>query len=81
MEKIDSLFERYLRQWDHGRPQGAHNVPRRGQLRDQVVAKRKFKELVFAPSKHEEDKGNDCKGGDESSSQEGLQLKHLEITS
>ena len=78
MEKVDSLFERYLRHWDQGRPQGAHNMPRRGQLRDKV-AKRKFKEVVLVPSKQEEDKGN-CRGVDESSSQE-ITLKHFEITS
>jgi len=33
VEKVESLFERYLKQWEDGRPQGSHNVPRRGQLR------------------------------------------------
>ena len=47
MEKVESLFDRYLKQWDEGKPVGAHNVPRRGQLRQaNVTGKRTYKEFV-----------------------------------
>jgi len=64
VEKVASLFDRYLQQWgDEGRPQGAHNVPRRGQLRDGNAmlggSKRTFKQLVAIPEDSNQDDDSD----------------------
>lgn len=55
ISKVESLFERYLKQWEDGKPLGPHNVPRRGQLRE-TTQKRSFKQLV------EHQKKSECSG-------------------
>ena len=32
--KVGELFERYLMRWKDQKPSGAHNIPRRGNMRD-----------------------------------------------
>ena len=72
MKKVESLFDRYMKQWSDGRPQGAHNVPRRGQMREAgVTGKRTFKELVTVKS---DVLSNENKQG-------GDDLRQFEITS
>ena len=74
ISKVESLFERYFKQWDDGKPQGPHNIPRRGQLRE-TTGKRTFKQLV------ENQKKSECSGPGDSEKESEDHIRQFEITS
>jgi len=81
VEKVESLFDRYLKQWDEGKPVGAHNVPRRGQLRQaNVTGKRTYKEFVKIKGS-DNDSVSGANGDQKADSKGQEEMACVEITS